>query len=128
MRLLGKYAPAIVQLLRAYPHEKPAGLEENFYCSWYDLDGRPNYTLRHRSLCRLQTFRYCDRSSGATLQHLPGDRGLIPFPRNVVFYRSRVSTDQVAGLDRPSRRGSTRYHSQAADGDLQALAYSFEQN
>ena len=110
--LLGKYAPAMVQLLRAYPHEKPAGLEENFYWLRYELDGRPNYTLRHRLALPVgDTFVVADREFYVSHGYNTSQAiaGLIPVPEGtVVFYRSRVSTDQVAGFGSSLKKGIGR--------------------
>jgi hypothetical protein len=106
--LLNKYAPALWQVLRSYPRGKPAELEERFYWLRYDLDGRPNYTLRHRmafpfsgGVALVERDFYVSHGYN-TSQAISG---LIPVPEGtVVFYRSRVSTDQVAGFGSSMKR------------------------
>ena len=100
--LLNNYAPGLWHLLLSYPQGKPPGLEEKFYVLRYALDGRPNYTLRHRMALPFSGgIALVDRdvyvSHGYnTAQSISG---LLPVPEGtVVFYRSRVSTDQVGGF------------------------------
>lgn len=110
--LLWKYAPAMRQLLLSYPRDKPAGLKENFYWLRYELDGRPNYTLRHRLALPVgDNFVVADRefyvshgynTSQAIAALLPVLEGTI------VFYRSWVSTDQVAGFGSSVKKGIGR--------------------
>lgn len=106
--LLNKYAPTLWQLLRGYPHAKPEGLEERFYLLRYDLDGRPNYTLRHRmSLPFSGGVALVDRDFYVSHGYNTSQAisGLIPDSEGtVVFYRSRVSTDQVAGIGSSLKR------------------------
>jgi hypothetical protein len=110
--LLGKYAPAMLQLLRAYPRDKPAELKESFYWLRYELDGRPNYTLRHRlTLPAGNTMVVADREFYVSHGYNTSQAiaGLIPVPEGtVVFYRSRVSTDQVAGFGSGFKKGIGR--------------------
>jgi len=106
--LLNKYAPALWQLLRSYPRGKPAGLEERFYLLRYSLDGRPNYTLRHRmALPAIGGVALVDRDFYVSHGYNTSQAisGLFPVPEGtVVFYRSRVSTDQVAGFGSSVKR------------------------
>jgi hypothetical protein len=46
--VLRHYAPLAWTLLHSYPDAKPAALDERFYVLTYELDGRPNFVLRHR--------------------------------------------------------------------------------
>jgi len=111
-RVLGKYAPELQQLLIMYPQGKPAGLEESFYWLRYDLDGRPNYTLRHRLALPVgDTFAVVDREFYVTHDYNTSQAvaGLVPVSEGtVVFYRSRVSTDQVAGFGSSVKKGIGR--------------------
>ena len=106
--LLNKYAPDLWQLLRSYPHGKPAGLEERFYLLRYDLNGRPNYALRHRMALPFSGgVVLVDRDFYVSHGYNTSQAisGLIPVPEGtVVFYRNRVSTDQVAGLGSSMKR------------------------
>jgi len=110
--LLNKYAPALWQLLLWYPRGKPAGLEEKFYVLRYTLDGRPNYTLRHRMAFPFSGgVALVDRdfyvSHGFNTSQAIS--GLIPVPEGtVVFYRNRVSTDQVGGFGSSMKRNIGR--------------------
>lgn len=110
--LLGKYAPAMLELLRAYPRDKPADLKESFYWLRYELDGRPNYTLRHRLALPVgSTVVVADREFYVSHGYNTSQAiaGLIPVPEGtVVFYRSRVSTDQVAGFGSSVKKGIGR--------------------
>jgi hypothetical protein len=110
--ILNKYAPALWQLLRTYPRGKPAGLEERFYVLRYDLDGRPNYTLRHRMALPFSGgVALVDRDFYVSHGYNTSQAisGLIPVPEGtVVFYRSRVSTDQVAGFGSTMKRSIGR--------------------
>jgi hypothetical protein len=112
--LLGKYAPAMLQLLRSYPRDKPADLKENFYWLRYELDGRPNFTLRHRLALPVGstfTFAVADREYYVSHGYNTSQAiaGFIPVPEGtVVFYRSRVSTDQVTGFGGSVKKGIGR--------------------
>jgi len=111
-RLLKLHAPAMQQLLLTYPERKPAGLEERFYWLRYELDGRPNYALDHRLALQVgDTFATADRafyvSHGYNVSQ--SFAGLIPVPEGtLVVYRSRVSTDQVAGFGSSAKKGIGR--------------------
>jgi hypothetical protein len=100
--LLPRYAPALAQLLRTYPQGKPPGFVERFFVLTYDLDGRPNYVLRHRmevplaaGVAVVDRDFYVSRgynTSQATSGLIAVDAGTL------VFYRDRVSTDQLTGF------------------------------
>jgi hypothetical protein len=111
-RLLKQHAPALQHLLLSYPQEKPAGLEERFYWLRYDLDGRPNYTLRHRLAMPVgEFFAVADREFYVSHGYNTSQAfaGLIPVPEGtLVVYRSRVSTDQVAGFGSSIKKGIGR--------------------
>jgi len=111
-RLLKKYAPAMQQVLLSYPQGKPAGLEESFYWLRYTLDGRPNYTLRHRlALPMGEAFAVADREFYVSHGYDTSQSfaGLIPVPEGtLVIYRSRVSTEQVAGFGSSVKKGIGR--------------------
>jgi len=111
-RLLKIHAPALQQVLLSYPERKPAGLEEHFFWLRYELDGRPNYTLRHRMALQVgETYAVADRdfyvSHGYNVSQ--SFAGLIPVPEGtMVVFRDRVSTDQVAGLGSSVKKGIGR--------------------
>ena len=111
-RLLTKYAPAMQRLLLSYPQGKPAGLEEHFYWLRYELDGRPNYTLRHRLALPVgEAFVMADREFYVSHGYntLQAFAVLAPVPEGtVVVYRARVSTDQVAGFASSMKKGIGR--------------------
>jgi hypothetical protein len=106
--LQNKYAPALWEVLCSYPRAKPAGLEEGFYLLRYRLDGRPNYTLRHRmalpfggGVALAERDFYVSHGYN-TSQAISG---LVPVPEGTaVFYRSRVCTDQFSGLGSSMKR------------------------
>jgi hypothetical protein len=126
--LLGKYAPAMLELLRAYPRDKPADLKESFYWLRFELDGRPNYTLRHRLALPVgSTVVVADREfyvSQPRLQYVPGDRRTDPRPRRNggVLSKSSVHRSGCGLWFVRQKRDRTRCHGRAADGDFQALA------
>lgn len=111
-RLLKIHAPAMQQILLNYPEGRPAGLEEHFYWLRYELDGRPNYTLRHRMAMQVgDTFAVADRdfyvSHGYNVSQ--SFAGLIPVPEGtMVVFRDRVSTDQVASFGSSVKKGIGR--------------------
>ena len=111
-RLLQEYAPALRRRLLLYPQGKPVGIEEQFYWLRYDLDGRPNYTLRHRLAMQVgEFFALADREFYVSHGYNTSQAfaGLIPVPEGtVVVYRSRVSTDQVAGFGSAVKKGVGR--------------------
>ncbi|MCA1852538.1 MAG: hypothetical protein LC647_09135, partial [Beggiatoa sp.] len=100
------------QLLLSYPQGKPPGLEEHFYWLRYDLDGRPNYTLRHRLAMPVgEIFAVADREFYVSHGYNTSQAfaGLIPVREGtVVVYRSRVSTEQVAGFGSSIKKGIAR--------------------
>ncbi len=110
--LLNKYAPDLWQLLRSYPRQKPPGLEERFYLLRYDLDGRPNYTLRHRMALPFNGgIALVDRDFYVSHGYNTAQAisGLFPVPEGtLVFYRNRVSTDQVGGFGSSLKRSIGR--------------------
>ncbi|HXJ34591.1 MAG TPA: hypothetical protein VMS22_11220 [Candidatus Eisenbacteria bacterium] len=110
--LLEQHAPALQHVLLAYPVGKPPGLEEHFYWLRYDLDGRPNYTLRHRLAMPIgEIFVTADREFYVSHGYNTSQAfaGLIPVPEGtMVVYRSRVSTDQVAGFGSSVKKGIGR--------------------
>lgn len=111
-RLLALRAPALQQVLLAYPAGKPTGLEEHFYWLRYNLDGRPNYTLRQRiALAMGEVFAVADREFYVSHGYNTSQAiaGLIPVPEGtMVVYQSRVSTDQVGGFTSPMKKGIGR--------------------
>lgn len=110
--LLNSYAPALWQLLLSYPQGKPAELEERFYLLRYELDGRPNYTLRHRMVLPFSGgVVLVDRDFYVSHGYNTSQAisGLIPVQEGtVVFSRNRVSTDQVAGFGSSMKRSIGR--------------------
>jgi len=111
-RPLQQHAPAMQKLLLSYPDGKPAGLEEHFYWLRYVLDGRPNYTLRHRLAAPIgDVFVTADREFYVSHGYNTSQAyaGLVPVPEGtLVVYRSRVSTDQLAGFGSSVKKGIGR--------------------
>ncbi len=110
--LLNKYVPDLWRLLRFYPHGRPAALEERFYLLRYDLDGRPNYILRHRMALPFNGgVALVDRDFYVSHGYNTSQAisGLFPVPEGTLFfYRNRVSTDQVGGFGSSLKRGIGR--------------------
>lgn len=100
--VLAKFAPAFRTVLLGYPGGETSGLEEQYYWLAYDLDDRPNLTLRHRLAQPVGAgYVVADRefyvSQGynemqAIAGFLPADGGTI------VFYATRTSTDRAGGF------------------------------
>ncbi|HEV7733430.1 MAG TPA: hypothetical protein VGR62_14780 [Candidatus Binatia bacterium] len=100
--VIAKFAPVLREVLLDYPSQKPADLEESFFWLAYDLDDRPNLTLRHRmAMPAGDGFVVADRefyvSQGynemqALAGFLPAEGG------TVVFYVTRTSTDRAGGF------------------------------
>ncbi len=111
-RLLKIHAPAMQRLLLSYPEAKPAGLEEHFYWLRYELDGRPNFTLRHRLALPIgEVYVVADRQFYVSHGYNTSQSfaGLIPVPEGtMVVYRSRVATEQVAGFGSSMKKGIGR--------------------
>src|SRR4030095_15924975 len=111
-RLLKLHAPALQQLLLSYPAGKPAGLEAHWYWLRSELDGRPNYTLRHRvaTLVR-EGFAVTDREFYVSHGYNTSQAfaRFVPVPEGtMVVCRSRGSTDQVAGFGSSVKKGIGR--------------------
>ncbi|MCW5891143.1 MAG: hypothetical protein KIT14_11415 [bacterium] len=101
--LLRRYAPPVWQMLGAYPQGKPANLDERFYVVTYELNDRPNYALRHRlevpfgdgGIVVVDRDFYVSHGYNTS----QAVSGLIPVAEGtMVFYRDRVSTDQLRGF------------------------------
>jgi len=111
-QLLRQRAPALHLLLFSYPEGKPAGLDEHFYWLRYDLDDRPNYTLRHRLGMPVgEIFATADREFYVSHGYNTSQAfaGLVPVPEGtLVVYQSRVSTDQLAGFGTGIKKGIGR--------------------
>lgn len=100
--VIAKFAPVFRALLLDYPSQTPPELEESYFWLLYDLDDRPNLTLRHRmAMPAGDGFVVADRefyvSQGynemqALAGFLPADGG------TVVFYVTRTSTDRAGGF------------------------------
>jgi hypothetical protein len=101
-RILTNFAPAFRSVLLSYPAEQPAGMEEQFYWLAYDLDDRPNLTLRHRLAQPMgDAYVVADREfyvmqgyneMQALAGFLPAEGG------TVIFYVTRTSTDRAGGF------------------------------
>jgi hypothetical protein len=110
--LLERYAPPLWALLHSYPRGAPPGFEERFYALTYDLDGRPNYALRHRialpfggGVVVADRDFYVSRGYNTALTV----GGLFPVPDGtIVFYANRVSTDQLLGMGASLRQNIGR--------------------
>jgi len=100
--LLRRYAPLAWALLHSYPRDKPPDLDERFYVLTYELDGRPNFTLRHRMAVPFDggvvlAERDFYVSHGYNTSQVIS--GVIAVAGGtIVFYANRVSTDQLTGV------------------------------
>ena len=107
--VLGKFAPAFRDVLLTYPATKPAGFDEELYWLVYDLDDRPNLTLRHRlSLPVGDAFVVADReptSARATTRCRRSRASCPPTTHSrAVFYVTRTSTDRAGGFGSSAKR------------------------
>jgi hypothetical protein len=99
--VLRQYAPRAWTLLHSYPQAKPADLDERFYVLTYELDGRPNFVLRHRMVIPFEggvVLADRDFYVGHGYNTSQAIAGVIAVPSGtMVFYADRVSTDQIGG-------------------------------
>jgi hypothetical protein len=127
--LLQRHAPAMQRLLLSYPAEAPAGLEEHFYWLRRELDGRPNFALRHRLAIPVgDSWAIADREFYVSHGYNTSQAValLIPVPEgSLVVYETRISTDQAAGVGSSLRKriGRTVMAQQLTE-HLRALARS----
>lgn len=125
--LLRRHAPALQRLLLSYPAGSPVGLAEHFYWLRYDLDGRPNFALRHRLAIPVgESWALADREFYVSHDYNTSQAValLMPVPEGtLVAYETRVSTDRAAGVGSSVRKriGRTVMATQLA-GHLRALA------
>jgi len=101
-KILGKYSPAFRDVLVHYPAARPAGLEERFYWQVYNLDDRPNLTLRHRMALPMDNgFVVADREFYVS-QGYNAEQAHAAFLSDkdgtMVFYVTGTSTDRVSGF------------------------------
>ena len=107
-KLLEKYLPSASRMLVAYPDARPPGTEETFRWTRLVANGDPTFALTHGILVPdgeawVAVQRQFYVSTGYNAQQalaalLPGPKGTI------VFYTSRVSTDQVTGFGGSAKR------------------------
>jgi hypothetical protein len=107
-----KYAPAFYDVVLHYPQGKPAGFSERFFCIRYAMDGRPNFTLRHRMAMPLDdAYVLVDREFYVSHEYneTQAVAGLLPVTEGtVVAYLNRVTTDQLGGFGASAKQSIGR--------------------
>jgi hypothetical protein len=110
--MLQKYAPTFQKALAAYPHSRPADLDETFYWIVTTLDGRPTVTLRQRMTEPMgEGLVAADRtfyvSQGYNAMQALG--AILPVEGGtLVFYRCHTSTDRAGGFASGSKHSIGR--------------------
>jgi hypothetical protein len=120
---LQRYVPNAYQMLLAYPHSKPAGMEEVFHWSQINAHDVPTYTLTHalfvpdgNAYVVVQRMYYvsagfnCEQAIAAVVPVQGG---------TVMVYGNRTSTDQVEGWGGDMKRS---IGSKLLESQLEALA------
>jgi hypothetical protein len=106
--LLARYGAPLWQLLHARPPDNPRSVEESFYVLTYELDGRPNYVLRHRLAVPFERgVVMADRDFYVSHGYNASQAVMSLFAvadGTMVLYEDRVSTDQITGLGSSVRR------------------------
>jgi hypothetical protein len=101
-KALNKYAPSFYAVLLKYPQEQPPGLSERFFWLRYAMDGRPNFTLRHRLAMPIdETYVVADREYyvGFDYNETQAIAGFLPIAEGTaVVYEDRTTTDQLGGF------------------------------
>jgi|SRR5271165_348380 len=102
------------------------GLEESFFWLRYDLDGRPNYTLRHRLVMPMgDRFAVADREFYVSHGYNASQEiaGLVPVSVGHGGFLPKSRVDGSGGgfriVDEKKRR--TERDGEAANGDLRAF-------
>jgi hypothetical protein len=107
-----KYAPAFYDVLLHYPQAKPAGFGEHFFAIRYAMDGRPNFTLRHRMTMPLEGgYVLADREFYVSHEYNETQAigGLLPVNEGtVVVYLNRTTTDQLGGFGASAKQSIGR--------------------
>jgi hypothetical protein len=107
-----QYAPAFYDALLNYPQGKPANLKESFFAIRYAMDGRPNFTLRHRFAMPVDdAYVVADREFyvGHGYNDMQAIGGLLPVADGtVVVYLNRTTTDQLGGFGASAKQAIGR--------------------
>ena len=107
-----KYAPAFYEVLLNYPQGKPAGFNERVFCIRYGMDGRPNFTLRHRMAMPLgDAYVLADREFYVSHEYNDTQAvgGLLPVAEGtLVVYLNRTTTDQLGGFGASAKQAIGR--------------------
>jgi len=111
-RSLSKYAPSFYAVLMKYPEEHPDGLKEHFFWIRYRMDGRPNFTLRHRLALPLdEAYVIADREYyvGFDYNETQTIAALLPIAEGTAgVYLDRTTTDQLGGFGASAKQAIGR--------------------
>jgi hypothetical protein len=101
-KALNKYAPSFYAVLLNYPKEQPQGLSERFFWIRYAMDGRPNFTLRHRLAMPVdEAYVVADREYYVSFDYneTQAIAALLPIAEGTAaVYVDRTTTDQLGGF------------------------------
>jgi hypothetical protein len=111
-KALNKYAPSFYAVLMKYPQEQPPGLSERFFWLRYAMDGRPNFTLRHRLTMPLdEAYVVADREYyvGFDYNETQAIAALLPIVEGTAaVYVDRTTTDQLGGFGASAKQAIGR--------------------
>jgi len=111
-KTLNKYAPSFYAVLMKYPQEQPPGLSERFFWLRYAMDGRPNFTLRHRLAMPLDdAYVVADREYyvGFGYNETQALAALLPIAEGTAaVYVDRTTTDQLGGFGASAKQAIGR--------------------
>jgi hypothetical protein len=97
-----KYVPPFYAVLKNYPKERPPELIERFFWIRYAMDGRPNFTLRHRMAMPIADgYVIADREYyvGFDYNETQAIAAMLPVKEGTAaFYVNRTTTDQLGGF------------------------------
>jgi hypothetical protein len=109
---LSKYAPSFYAVLMKYPHGRPDGLKEHFFWIRYQMDGRPNFTLRHRLAFPLdEAYVVADREYYVSFSYneTQAIAALLPITEGTAaVYLDRTTTDQLGGFGASAKQAIGR--------------------
>jgi hypothetical protein len=109
---LRKYVPSFYAVLTKYPAERPPGFIERFFWIRYAMDGRPNFTLRHRMALPVdQGYVVADREYyvGFDYNETQAIAGFLPIAEGTAaVYVDRTTTDQLGGFGASAKQAIGR--------------------
>jgi len=114
-KLAAKHLPSVYDVIVNYPAttlKVGEEFEEQFFWINSEVFDRPTYTLSHRMRFRIdEAFVVVDRHYYASHNYNCLQQGVAALPTGdgtVVFYLSRVSTDQIAGFGSSVKHSASR--------------------